>query len=186
MGIKVCSKCKQTKQFVDFYKRSNRKGGLSLQSRCKACISDDVKSPERAAYRREYESRPEVKARNAERRKTLAHKIVQLDGQLKNRYGISLDERNKMFADQGYKCSSCGATEPRGGKWDTDHCHDTGKVRGVICCSCNTGVGRFNHDPILLIKAAAYLIRNKGLSEDGVPSIGWNSLDECISSIGPI
>src|SRR5579859_6529701 len=147
MTYKTCSKCKTIKTASQFYKRVNRKGGEGLQSRCKACVAEDVKLPERAAYRREYESRPEVLARHAARRSTASHKIYAESARLKNLYGISLEERNAMFATQGSKCASCGATSPRGGKWDTDHCHNTGKVRGIICCSCNTGIGRFDDDP---------------------------------------
>lgn len=56
------------------------------------------------------------------------------------------------------KCQICGG--PPDGRWGTfhvDHCHETGGFRGMICHSCNTGLGNFKDDPATLRAAAAYL-----------------------------
>src|SRR5437763_1948078 len=52
-------------------------------------------------------------------------------------YGITPEQWEEIFETQGSACGVCGATEPRGGRWHTDHCHDTGKVRGILCFKCN-------------------------------------------------
>jgi hypothetical protein len=38
-----------------------------------------------------------------------------------------------------------------------DHCHRTHRIRGLLCSRCNTGIGKFNDDPGLLMRAAKYL-----------------------------
>lgn len=38
-----------------------------------------------------------------------------------------------------------------------DHCHTTGKVRGILCGNCNTGLGHFKDSPMLLQRAIEYL-----------------------------
>ena len=41
--------------------------------------------------------------------------------------------------------------------WHVDHCHRTGKVRGILCHKCNIGLGHFNDDPVLFARAAEYV-----------------------------
>jgi hypothetical protein len=59
-------------------------------------------------------------------------------------------------------CGICGkATEPgRWGNLHIDHCHKTGKVRGVLCSECNSAIGKLKDDPDLLRKAIVYLERD--------------------------
>ena len=52
-------------------------------------------------------------------------------------------------------------------KWALDHCHESGAFRGFLCRNCNNGLGRFEDDPELLIKAAAYLQHHFGRSWTG-------------------
>lgn len=82
---------------------------------------------------------------------------------LKKMYGIGLDEYNKMLATQNYSCAICGGKETRVDRkgairfMPVDHCHKTGKVRALLCTSCNTALGGFKDDPDLLRKAAIYI-----------------------------
>lgn len=65
-----------------------------------------------------------------------------------------------MEAVFGGCCWICKKPEPIAGrKLSIDHCHDTGKVRGLLCTHCNTGLGHFNHDPDRIDKAIRYLER---------------------------
>ncbi len=74
-------------------------------------------------------------------------------------YGLTLAEFNSMLAAQNGCCAICGH-EPGGTvkqrKLCVDHCHKTGKVRALLCGSCNIGMGLFGDDPERLIKAASY------------------------------
>jgi ribosomal protein S14 len=67
-----------------------------------------------------------------------------------------------MFSRQGGLCAICGKPETTKRKGVTfqlaiDHCHDTGRVRGLICRRCNSGLGYFYDDPMLLQRALGYL-----------------------------
>ena len=59
-------------------------------------------------------------------------------------YGITVDDYNRMYEAQRGVCKICGTTEPKtaGGRYFVvDHCHTTGKVRGLLCNVCNVAVG---------------------------------------------
>ncbi len=74
------------------------------------------------------------------------------------RYAITEQQWSEMLARQGGKCAICHAAEAGGkGGWHIDHCHETGRVRGLLCHHCNTGLGLFKDDPDLLTKALHYL-----------------------------
>ena len=76
--------------------------------------------------------------------------------------GSSLDEYEKMFKEQGGRCKICGTDKP-GGKYGTlmlDHCHDTGRVRGLLCHGCNAGLGLIKDNPNTLRGMIKYLEDN--------------------------
>jgi hypothetical protein len=55
-------------------------------------------------------------------------------------------------------CAICGTTDPwPKGNLYIDHCHETGRVRGVLCCNCNAFLGKANDDPAILRAAVEYL-----------------------------
>lgn len=81
---------------------------------------------------------------------------------LKKMFGLSYEKYEKMLLDQGGVCAICGQEELmriRGKKLRlaVDHCHDTGRVRGLLCTNCNRGLGHFKDDPIRLYRAISYL-----------------------------
>jgi hypothetical protein len=82
------------------------------------------------------------------------------------RHGLTPDGFENMMALQGSACAICKTTEPngRGGLHiDHDHRHCAGSYgcelcfRGLLCHSCNTGLGQFREDAALLEAAASYL-----------------------------
>lgn len=74
-------------------------------------------------------------------------------------YGITIAERDALFAAQGFSCAVCGSETPKNkkGKWHTDHCHKTGKVRGVLCLHCNHALGHALDNPSTLDLLAQYV-----------------------------
>lgn len=82
---------------------------------------------------------------------------------LQRTYGIGLADYERMLASQGGGCALCGVRpeELTSGRFRTylhvDHDAVTGRVRGLLCPDHNLLIGRWNHDPALLERAAAYL-----------------------------
>ncbi len=83
-----------------------------------------------------------------------------LDYKLKKNYGITLLEFESMMSQQKGKCLICdkdmdGST--KGLRPSVDHCHSTGKVRGLLCNICNLAIGQLKDSSLLLRRAADYL-----------------------------
>lgn len=81
---------------------------------------------------------------------------------LNYRYGITADDYAAMVERQGGRCAICGSDSPGGiaKVWCVDHCHDSNKVRGLLCGPCNRGLGQFKDDVERLRSAIAYLTKN--------------------------
>jgi len=81
------------------------------------------------------------------------------------KYGLSLDEHSFLSAEQNHQCLICNIlfSETRHRVAYVDHCHKTEVVRGLLCGKCNVGLGHFNDDPLILLKAIAYLEKSKPL-----------------------
>lgn len=74
-------------------------------------------------------------------------------------YGITIEEYNTMLKNQDNKCKICNSL--KGARnLHIDHCHETGKVRGLLCANCNTGIGNLKDNIELLEKAINYLKDN--------------------------
>lgn len=82
---------------------------------------------------------------------------------LKRYYNLTLEEVNERYEAQGKRCLICTEfmTQPEIGNTkrtlNIDHCHNTNKVRGIICSSCNVGLGNFGDNPGTLYRAYTYL-----------------------------
>lgn len=71
-------------------------------------------------------------------------------------YGVSVEVIRDMLS--GASCGICGSDGQTNQKGlHIDHCHGSGKIRGVLCHYCNTGLGAFNDDPNRLRRAMEYL-----------------------------
>ncbi|MFG3048454.1 endonuclease VII domain-containing protein [Streptomyces sp. NPDC048202] len=75
---------------------------------------------------------------------------------LKRNYGLSESERDALIASQGGVCCICLSAPPA----HVDHCHETGRVRGVLCFSCNAALGQLRDRPDAIRRAAAYVEGN--------------------------
>jgi len=77
--------------------------------------------------------------------------------ELQLKYGITTPERNKLKESQHHKCGICN--EPLTEKPHVDHCHTTGKIRGILCQNCNIGLGSFKDNIKALNNAINYLTK---------------------------
>ena len=73
------------------------------------------------------------------------------------RHGVSDAEYEARLEQQGYGCGICHTDEWGPNGPHTDHDHRTGKVRGILCHECNTGIGLLGDDPERLRAAADYI-----------------------------
>lgn len=78
-------------------------------------------------------------------------------GRWLKQYGLTVGQFDEMLASQGSACAICRSTEPGYRNWSVDHCHATGRVRGLLCLLCNTGLGKFRDNPDLMRRAIEYL-----------------------------
>ena len=75
------------------------------------------------------------------------------------KYGITAAQWDAIFAAQGNQCGACRATEPGGRGWHTDHDHNTGAVRGILCHRCNVTLGNLGDDKPGIAIGSARLTR---------------------------
>lgn len=129
--MKTCTKCGLTKQLDSFHKRSAMLDGR--KSACKECTLKSQKHKYDSG-----EIREAVYLRN---------------------YGITLEQYDQMVLDQNGCCKICGTDEPGGNRkrFSVDHNHATGKVRGLLCGSCNAALGLFKDNPTIIQSALSYL-----------------------------
>ena len=85
-------------------------------------------------------------------------KIINLNNRVK-RYKIDINTFHKIYNDQNGKCAIC-ADELDLENCRIDHDHNTEKVRGILCVSCNTGIGLLQDSPDILANAVNYLRKN--------------------------
>ncbi len=139
---KVCKKCGIEKEHSEYSHKRAKGRKPSLQPRCKSCAAEDTK------LWRDSQSLDRLK-----------------DLYLQRTYGITLQWYQDTLALQNNSCPLCNTSFTFHGELNADspvvdHCHTTGKVRGIICNECNRGLGYFHDNPMALRKAALYLEEN--------------------------
>lgn len=135
-----CYRCKEDKPEIQFYIDSHKKRGR--RSYCRPCMADYEKM-----WRQKHKADNLTAYREKERRYNLA------------RYKITAEEYDRLTKEQGGLCALCKqpATNGTGKRLHVDHDHTTGRVRGLLCHGCNTGLGAFGESAELLNVAADYL-----------------------------
>ena len=92
---------------------------------------------------------------------------------VKHKYGLSWEEYEHKFKEQSGTCAICKKalqlfTFETGTKLETahvDHSHVTGKVRGLLCSKCNSGLGLFKDNEVILRNAAEYLEKHSEMQD---------------------
>lgn len=95
-----------------------------------------------------------VRARQVAWRKANPDKV---SDQWLRRIGTTLADKKARLAAQGGVCIICATDTPTCKGWSQDHCHQTGRLRGVLCNNCNAALGYAKDSPDLLRQMANYL-----------------------------
>ena len=158
----ACLKCGQSKQ---------RYGRTDIRWRCRSCESMSGKAYYSSHKKKSSAKRKRWYAANRERslklnqewRKRNPARWYELwrNNQLKRDFGITLDQYKESLAKQNGVCAICGGPPSAGKAFAVDHDHLTDRLRGLLCQSCNNGLGRFKDNPELLDRASSYLRRFK-------------------------
>jgi hypothetical protein len=159
--VKRCKKCGETKPLDEFYRAQGMRDGR--RSDCKACnlAAKRVwydKNREHAiakatAWQRENAER--YRARQQAYRDA-GHRDYRAE-HLRWAFGLTHEEFDALSAVQRGVCAICGRAPKAGKHLHVDHDHDTGAVRGLLCFSCNVGVGNFGNDVDRLERTVDYL-----------------------------
>lgn len=134
-GLKRCPKCAESKPPLEFHVGSRNHDGLSLW--CKACAT----------------------AKQVVRRQGPGYREYQREWWLAHKYGITLKDYDRMLENQEGGCAICLRNPDDVGLLCVDHCHESGKVRGLLCAPCNRCLGHVGDDLVVLRRAVAYLER---------------------------
>jgi hypothetical protein len=136
---KTCVMCKSEKDRSQFNRDNSLSDGLG--SYCRDC-----------AKIKWAEHRARAKLGNLER-----FKRSQRGRTLKYRQGIGNDQYDLMFKECGGLCQICGETEKVRKYLVVDHCHETGKIRGLLCHPCNVSLGLMKDNTNTMRRAIEYL-----------------------------
>ena len=146
MELRQCTSCGLDKELsTAFYKqaitRRHRANGYLRQ--CKICVLEK---------NRISQAKPKNKQKVWENK-------------LQYRYGIKKEDYDKLFANQNGCCAICGTANPSAKSkkhkyFSVDHCHQTGKVRGLLCATCNSAIGLLGDCPNTIANAVLYLSRS--------------------------
>ncbi len=74
---------------------------------------------------------------------------------LRRFYGLTLEQFQAMETEQRGCCAICRKIPKE--RLHVDHCHESGRIRGLLCRACNSAIGYLGDDPELVDRAAAYL-----------------------------
>ena len=126
--MKKCGCCKETKPFSEFNK--DKQHSTKYTCYCKECRRNLLDKKKKSAY------------------------------DLNKRYGLTEEDYLEKLTKQNFQCAICKTDQYKKKNWRrfaVDHCHTTGKIRGLLCHKCNAGLGHFDDDTGLLNSAIEYL-----------------------------
>lgn len=139
-----CSKCNKNKENTFFRKRNNSKSGFNYW--CREC--------ENTTQRGRYIKKVKKKSSDED---VLLIKQKAFERMLRHRYNIDIKKYNELLEEQNNSCKICNTPIIKGNNLVIDHCHNTLKVRGLLCRRCNTFLGYIEKSPNILNNSIKYL-----------------------------
>jgi hypothetical protein len=164
LPTKKCTKCLAIKSEDSFNKAKKNKDGLN--GWCRVCTNEYSREWARKNKKRHQENYNRWRQNNLEH----ANDLDRLRS-----YGLPSGRYKQILEIQKGCCAICKANSPAPKKtFCVDHCHETGKVRGLLCHRCNTMLGHAKENLETLKNAINFLTRDIDYREDK-----WGRLGEC-------
>jgi len=89
------------------------------------------------------------------------HKIYQKNYHLTHKYGLTIEEFQTKLDEQSNVCAVCKQPNQTEKRLAVDHCHETNKIRDLLCYKCNGALGLVNDNIELLLKLIEYLKKHQ-------------------------
>lgn len=166
--LKECLKCNTFKPLTEFHKHCKTQDGH--RTYCKVCRSIYANFY-REKNKEEHLKREAIKRiRRAESIKVESKKyanksttkLLRFAYTLENTYNITIKDYDRMYEEQNERCKICKISQDQIiRRLCVDHCHSTGKVRGLLCDSCNRLLGQAKDSSDILIEASKYIIESQ-------------------------
>lgn len=159
--IKFCSdKCRCEYRNKNNYMKTyyNENTDKWKQRQSQQSYKDSKNEARRIKYHTDENFRRMVIERSKQYR--IDHPTAKRSQDLFDKYGITLEDYDEMLKAQDGKCAICGCKSEDNGRYGVlyvDHNHNNGKIRGLLCESCNLGLGIFKDDIGILNNAIKYL-----------------------------
>ena len=123
---RTCTRCGQTKPTTAFHRNGGKQRRRAMCGSCRSALAPPKNTT------------PELKLRD----------------KLQREYGITLEQYLALLAAQDGVCAICRTAPAEKKRLHVDHCHETGRVRALLCVACNTQLGAYER---IRSQAAAYL-----------------------------
>lgn len=179
MDSKICTQCKTSKPSYSFYRKGKQKQYLAPA--CKECFNKSlaeyraknplkIKEANKASYIKKRDER--IKSAKIWKENN-PEKMKEIKANFKKRYpnysrlstlkkhGLTMDEFGAMIEQNNNSCWICSTPFKNIIDAKIDHCHTTGKVRGLLCSHCNTALGLVKDNTGILKNMIHYLTNTK-------------------------
>lgn len=159
--MRTCVKCGCQKLDTDFYRRAS---GV-LRRNCKTChrleaaVREKADPVAHAARVRRYRAANMERERERSRAYRKRRPDVGEKARIKYKYGLTSEAFEALWFSQGGCCKICRLPEPETSRRRLviDHCHNSSRIRGLLCNNCNALLGMARDNPEVLRRGAAYL-----------------------------
>jgi hypothetical protein len=131
-----CKACRADKPEQEFHKCATSKRGFAYY--CKVCANLKAKAWHKVNGKKPGEER--------------GYRLLR-------QYGLTLEAYEGLLEQQNHKCKICDVALIGGHQTHIDHCHNSNKIRGILCTNCNRGLGHFQDSTLNLERAIEYLQR---------------------------
>jgi hypothetical protein len=172
--VKECRLCRRLLPLDEFHRATGARDGH--RGECKDCFRAKARERypqvreqaiERARRWRE-ENIDRFRENQRRRRSDPAVKAKERNDHLRRKFGLSQDDYERMLARQDSGCAICKRPPSPTASLHVDHDHETGRVRALLCVSCNNALGSFQEDPEIVRRARSYLLLHDPGTQDDI------------------